>query len=181
MAHSEKSFHKITPFLIMWKKWTVYDVNSGSKFMPVAGDMWCNSGLHLIMLCEAFICGYLPTYDSKMVESICANGHLITSLATGIPLLGKCSLYPVELYNTSRMHMRMMKPTLLMAKWTKKGNLQSWPQRKEQMGEKSKMKTKRATKRKHPVSKIKRLKLLEKYPKAYKTSLKRCMKMRKTW
>ena len=85
------------------KNWTVCDVKSESKFMPVAGESQCDSGLHLIMLCEAFIRGYLPTYDSKMVESIRANGHLITSLATGIPLLGKCSLYPVELYNTSRM------------------------------------------------------------------------------
>ena len=85
------------------EKWTMYDVESGSKFMPVADNKRCNSGLHLMMLCEAFICGYLPTYDNKMLESMRANGHLISSLATGVPLLGKQSLYPIELYREGYM------------------------------------------------------------------------------
>ena len=64
--------------------------------MPIGGDGY-NCGLDLIMLCEAFIRGFLPTYDSKMLSSIRLNGHLISSLATGIPLLGERSLYPIEM------------------------------------------------------------------------------------
>ena len=71
--------------------------------MPSGGDEY-NCGLDLIMLCEAFLRGFLPTYDNKMLASIRKNGHLISSLAAGIPLLGERSLYPIELYNQGLMN-----------------------------------------------------------------------------
>ena len=61
-------------------------------------------GLDLIMLCEDFIRGFLPAYNSEMLKSICENGHLIPSLASGIPLLEECSLYPVQLYNHGKLN-----------------------------------------------------------------------------
>ena len=70
--------------------------------MPSGGDEY-NCGLDLIMLCEAFLRGFLPTYDNKMLASIHKNGHLISFLAAGIPLLGERSLYPIELYNEGLM------------------------------------------------------------------------------
>ena len=71
--------------------------------MPHKGDGY-NCGLDLILFSEAFICGFLPAYDSEMLKSICNNGHLISSLASGIPLLGKCSLYSVQLYNQGNLN-----------------------------------------------------------------------------
>ena len=82
---------------------TVFNVQPDDKFMPHKGDGY-NCGLDLIFLSEAFIYGFLPAYDSEMLKSICNNGHLISSLASGIPLLGKCSLYPVELYNQGKLN-----------------------------------------------------------------------------
>ena len=85
------------------KNWTVFNVQMGNKFMPHKGDGY-NCGLDLIMLCEAFIRGFLPAYDSKMLKSICDNVHLISSLASDIPLLGEHSLYPVQLYNKKKLN-----------------------------------------------------------------------------
>ena len=76
------------------KKWTLCHVKAGGQFMPMEGDKH-NCGLDLIMLCEAFIRGIVPMHDSEVLESIDQNGHLISCLATGIPLLGEYSLYPI--------------------------------------------------------------------------------------
>ena len=70
--------------------------------MPIEGDGH-NCGLDLMMLCEAFICGVVPMHDSEILESMHKNGHLISSLATGILLLEECSLCPIELADLGHM------------------------------------------------------------------------------
>jgi len=75
------------------EEWTVTKLEPGDKFMPNCEDR-CDSGLHVIMLVESILRGFIPTYNARTLQSIRDNFHLVSALASGVPLLGKLSVYP---------------------------------------------------------------------------------------
>ena len=64
----------------------------GTKFVPVQLDTF-NCGLHAILICEQLMRGNIPSYGSQHLSTIRKNGHLITSYATGVCMLGDRSVY----------------------------------------------------------------------------------------
>ena len=70
----------------------VFKVKPGSDMMPKQKDNE-NCGLFAIILCESHMRGFLPTFQTETLESICKHCHLESSLASGVPLLGDRSVH----------------------------------------------------------------------------------------
>ena len=83
---------KMIPYLL--KNIDVYIAKAGSEVMPQqTQDDGKNCGLFALIICESYMRGYLPTVTAAHMEGIRTHCHLESSLASGVPLLGKRSVY----------------------------------------------------------------------------------------
>ena len=67
---------------------------AGTKFLPRQLTSF-NCGLCAMLICESCMRGIVPSMENNLFESICKNCHLISSLATGVCLLGNCSVHSI--------------------------------------------------------------------------------------
>ena len=61
-----------------------------------------NCGFSFIVIAESFARECRPKYDEETIEAIRNNHHLISALATGVPLFGDKTLYTPELFQHTK-------------------------------------------------------------------------------
>ena len=90
--NSECQMHHLEMDSTWLEFFDVYVLKSGTEIMPRQNDAK-NCGLFAMMLCESYMRGYLPNFTADHLNSIRDHCHLESSMASGIPLLGKQSVY----------------------------------------------------------------------------------------
>ena len=76
----------------MMEEVTVYEVDRDSELMPSQTNSK-DCGLYAILLAESYMRGFLPNITENHLNGISMHAHLESSLASGVPLLGKRSVY----------------------------------------------------------------------------------------
>lgn len=79
----------------------VFKPKPGSKFVPMQKDSF-NCGFFTILNCESLMRGIIPSIEKDHLKSIRDNGHLLSSLATGVCLMGNRSVYSASLLDFCR-------------------------------------------------------------------------------